>query len=63
MQVIHLGLAKTGEYGLGNQLFQYTFCRISALKNKCNFFIQSNKIESIEFYSQCNSKFKCNLSM
>lgn len=48
---------------LGNQLFQYTFCRISALKNKCNFFIPSNKIESIEFYSQCNSKFKCNLSM
>lgn len=48
---------------LGNQLFQYTFCRISALKNKCNFFIPSNKIESIEFYSQCNNKLSSNLSM
>jgi hypothetical protein len=48
---------------LGNQLFQYTFCRISALKNKCNFFIPSNKTESIEFYSQCNNKLFSNLFM
>ena len=41
---------------LGNNLFQYAFCRISSIKQKCNFYIPSNREESIYFYSYCSQK-------
>lgn len=37
MQVIHLGLAKTGEYGLGNQLFQVASTIGIAIKNNLKY--------------------------
>ena len=41
---------------LGNNLFQYAFCRISAIKQNCNFYIPNNREESISFYSYCSQK-------
>lgn len=41
---------------LGNNLFQYTFCRIASIKQNCNFYIPNNKEESISFYSYCSQK-------
>ena len=41
---------------LGNNLFQYVFCRISSLKQNCNFYIPKNKEESISFYNYCSQK-------
>jgi hypothetical protein len=38
---------------LGNQLFQYIFCRIAAFKNNCNFYIPKTKEEGINFYDYC----------
>ena len=42
---------------LGNNLFQYVFCRIASLKNNCNFFIPKNSEESKTFYSHFSHKF------
>lgn len=41
---------------LGNNLFQYVFCRIAAVKQNCNFYIPKNKDESISFYRFCSQK-------
>lgn len=41
---------------LGNNLFQYAFCRIAAIKQNCNFYIPKNREESISFYSYCSHK-------
>jgi hypothetical protein len=41
---------------LGNNLFQYVFCRISSIKQNCNFYIPSSKEESISFYNYCSQK-------
>jgi hypothetical protein len=41
---------------LGNNLFQYAFCRIASIKQNCNFFIPNNKEESISFYTDCSQK-------
>jgi len=41
---------------LGNNLFQYVFCRIAAMKQNCNYYIPKNKEESISFYSFCSNK-------
>jgi hypothetical protein len=35
---------------LGNNIFQYIFCRVSAVKNNCNFYIPSSVEESNNFY-------------
>ena len=48
---------------LGNQLFQYVFCRISAIKNSCNFYIPSNEKDSRTFYSLCNQRLNKNLQL
>ncbi len=48
---------------LGNNLFQYIFCRISAIKNKCNFYIPNTELESIQFYSYCMKKLSVYLEM
>ena len=48
---------------LGNNLFQYVFCRISAIKNNCNFFVPKNREESISFYGDCMIKTKSSLEM
>jgi hypothetical protein len=45
----------------GNNLFQYVFCRISADKNKCNFYIPSTKEESNMFYYNISRKLGTNL--
>jgi hypothetical protein len=42
---------------LGNNLFQYAFCRIASTKQDCNFYIPKNKEESISFYGDCSRKF------
>lgn len=42
---------------LGNQMFQYTFARISSIKNGCNFFIPKNVEESINLYSNISRNF------
>jgi hypothetical protein len=41
---------------LGNNLFQYAFCRIASIKQNCNFYIPNNRDESISFYSYCSQK-------
>jgi len=41
---------------LGNNLFQYVFCRIASIKQKCNFYIPNNREESISFYNYCSQK-------
>lgn len=41
---------------LGNNLFQYVFCRIASIKQNCNFYIPKNIDESISFYSFCSQK-------
>lgn len=41
---------------LGNNLFQYIFCRIASIKQNCNFYIPKNFDESINFYTFCNQK-------
>jgi hypothetical protein len=46
---------------LGNNLFQYTFCRIASKKNNCNFYIPSTKLEAIELYDFCKQKTNINL--
>lgn len=43
---------------LGNNLFQYAFCRIASYKQRCNFYIPKNQEESITFYNECSQKFK-----
>lgn len=42
---------------LGNNLFQYAFCRISAIKQSCNFYIPSTIDESSKFYKHCSNQF------
>ena len=41
---------------LGNNLFQYAFCRISSIKQNCNFYIPNNREESVSFYNYCSEK-------
>lgn len=48
---------------LGNNLFQYSFCRIAALKNECNFYIPSNIEEATSLYSYCSQKLRVYLQM
>jgi hypothetical protein len=48
---------------LGNNLFQYVFCRIASLKNNCNFFIPKNSEESKTFYSHFSHKFNKSFEM
>jgi hypothetical protein len=46
---------------LGNNLFQYIFCRIAALESNCNFYIPKNKVESDNLYGLCSGKLSVNL--
>jgi hypothetical protein len=48
---------------LGNQLFQYVFCRIASIKNNCNFYIPANIIESTNFYKSCNNRLSVGLQL
>lgn len=48
---------------LGNNLFQYVFCRIASIKQNCNFYIPKNKNESILFYNFCSQKTSMYLEM
>ena len=48
---------------LGNQMFQYTFARISALKNNCNFFVPKTIDESVNLYSNINNNFHTNFEL
>ena len=41
---------------LGNNLFQYVFCRIASIKQNCNFYIPKSEEESILFYTLCSQK-------
>jgi hypothetical protein len=48
---------------LGNNLFQYIFCRIAASNLNCNYYIPKSKIESELLYVDSNIKFRLNLEL
>lgn len=46
---------------LGNNIFQYIFCRIASIENKCNFFIPRGKEMSDRFYYEIGNKLNVRL--
>lgn len=46
---------------LGNNIFQYIFCRISSIKNNCGFYIPNGFDESTNFYQEISSRLNINL--
>ena len=46
---------------LGNSLFQYIFCRISSIKNRCNFYIPNGIEDSNNYYKELSRRLNINL--